>query len=166
MHKALSSDAALSTDLFDDAAIAVLRELDSRYYAQFLAVNPFYLAYIQLFHYCATRKPVSVRSWRWVGRIGKGGYGAVYAAQRSDTGYLYAVKCIDKRLVKVRRAVKLVLNERRALEMCDSPFVPTLRYAFQTREVRPWFARSRVRAQGLTQRVVCCRSVFTSSLTS
>jgi serine/threonine protein kinase len=50
-------------------------------------------------------------------------------------GYLYAVKCIDKRVVKVRRAVKLILNERKALETCDSPFLPKLRYAFQTCEV-------------------------------
>ncbi len=50
-------------------------------------------------------------------------------------GYLYAIKCIDKRAVKLRRAVKLVQNERRALELCDSPFISKLRYAFQTREV-------------------------------
>lgn len=51
------------------------------------------------------------------------------------TRYLYAVKCIDKRAVKLRRAIKLVMNERKALAACDCPFLPALRYAFQTREV-------------------------------
>jgi hypothetical protein len=73
-------------DVFDAAVMLVLKDLDSSYFPRFVAVNPFFLAYVQLYHFCGSRRVLSVRCWKWVGRIGRGGYGAVYLAQRTDTG--------------------------------------------------------------------------------
>lgn len=37
--------------------------------------------------------------------LGRGGYGMVYAAQKSDTGKLYAVKCMGACLVHGMRCI-------------------------------------------------------------
>ena len=44
------------------------------------------------------------------------------------------MKVIDKKLVKLKRAEKLCRNERKVLELIDSPFVVCMRYAFTTSE--------------------------------
>jgi hypothetical protein len=77
---------SVSFSLFDDAVMLVLKDLETSYFPRFVAVNPFYLAYVQLYHFCGSRRLSSVRCWKWIGRIGRGGYGAVYLAQRTDTG--------------------------------------------------------------------------------
>jgi len=63
-------------------------------------------------------------------------YGSVFAARKRDTGKLYAVKCMDKRLIKVRRATRLVVMERQILSSVESPFVTGLKYAFHNAQVR------------------------------
>jgi serine/threonine protein kinase len=55
----------------------------------------------------------------------------VHAAQRKDTGKLYAVKCMDKRLIKARHATRMIVTERDVLASVDSPFVAGLQSAWQ-----------------------------------
>ena len=63
--------------------------------------------------------------------LGRGGYGMVHAAQKIDTGKLYAVKCMDKRMIKARHATRMIVNERDVLASVDHPFITGLQYAFQ-----------------------------------
>lgn len=76
----------VSNELFDTAVALVLQDLESHYFPVFITVNPFFLAFVQLYHFCCTRKPMNLRSWKWIGRIGRGGYGAVFLVQRIETG--------------------------------------------------------------------------------
>ena len=55
----------------------------------------------------------------------------VHAAQKADTGKLYAVKCMDKRMIKARHATRMIVNERDVLASVDHPFITGLQYAFQ-----------------------------------
>jgi hypothetical protein len=43
--------------------------------------------------------------------LGRGGYGMVYAAQKIDTGKLYAVKCMGERALARPAGAREVLNE-------------------------------------------------------
>lgn len=54
----------------------------------------------------------------------------VYAAQKVDTGKLYAVKCMDKRLIKARHATRMIMNERDVLASVNHPFVTGLQSAY------------------------------------
>lgn len=73
-------------------------------------------------------------SFIWLGRIGRGGYGAVFAAAHAATGMVYAIKRMNKRVIKQRRAERLILEERAVLEHITSRFVTDLKFAFQTAE--------------------------------
>ena len=55
----------------------------------------------------------------------------VFAAQMLDTGKLYAVKCMDKRMIKARHATRMIVNERDVLASVDHPFITGLQYGFQ-----------------------------------
>jgi len=55
----------------------------------------------------------------------------VHACRKNDSGALYAVKCINKRLVKVKGALANITEERDVLTKLDSQFVTNLKYAFQ-----------------------------------
>jgi serine/threonine protein kinase len=63
--------------------------------------------------------------------LGRGGYGMVYAAQKLDSGKLYAVKSMDKRMIKARHATRMIVNERDVLASVDHPFITGLQYAFE-----------------------------------
>nr|XP_039268673.1 beta-adrenergic receptor kinase 2-like [Styela clava]XP_039268674.1 beta-adrenergic receptor kinase 2-like [Styela clava] len=64
--------------------------------------------------------------------IGRGGFGEVYGCRKADTGTMYAMKCLDKKRIKLKHGESLALNERMVLQMLDSPFIVCMTYAFQT----------------------------------
>jgi beta-adrenergic-receptor kinase len=66
--------------------------------------------------------------------LGRGGFGRVYACKSVITGKLYALKIMNKRRLKYRRAVKMCLCERDALVTINSPFLVSLKYAFSSKE--------------------------------
>ncbi|RHY98775.1 hypothetical protein DYB37_008851 [Aphanomyces astaci] len=66
--------------------------------------------------------------------LGRGGFGMVNGAIKRSTGKLYAMKAMNKRIIKKKHAEKLCLAERAILTMLSSPFVVCLKYAFQTKE--------------------------------
>lgn len=63
--------------------------------------------------------------------LGRGGFGAVHACRKNDSGVIYAIKCINKKLVSVKSALENVLEERNVLSVLKSPFVTNLKYALQ-----------------------------------
>ncbi|XP_078680884.1 G protein-coupled receptor kinase 3-like isoform X8 [Branchiostoma floridae x Branchiostoma belcheri] len=68
--------------------------------------------------------------------IGRGGFGEVYGCRKADTGKMYAMKCLDKKRIKMKQGETLALNERIMLSLvstgADSPFIVCMTYAFQT----------------------------------
>ncbi|CDW58972.1 G protein coupled receptor kinase 1 [Trichuris trichiura] len=68
--------------------------------------------------------------------IGRGGFGEVYGCRKADTGKMYAMKCLDKKRIKLKQGETLALNERIMLSLVstgqDCPFIVCMTYAFQT----------------------------------
>ncbi|EDV22424.1 uncharacterized protein TRIADDRAFT_59012 [Trichoplax adhaerens] len=64
--------------------------------------------------------------------IGRGGFGEVYGCRKADTGKMYAMKCLDKKRIKLKQGEALALNERVMLSMVNCPFIVCMSYAFQT----------------------------------
>lgn len=64
--------------------------------------------------------------------IGRGGFGEVYGCRKADTGKMYAMKCLDKKRIKLKQGETLALNERIMLSMVNNPFIVCMTYAFQT----------------------------------
>ncbi|XP_011691818.1 PREDICTED: G protein-coupled receptor kinase 1 isoform X2 [Wasmannia auropunctata] len=68
--------------------------------------------------------------------IGRGGFGEVYGCRKADTGKMYAMKCLDKKRVKMKQGETLALNEKTMLSLVskgmDCPFIVCMTYAFQT----------------------------------
>lgn len=48
--------------------------------------------------------------------IGRGGFGEVYGCRKADTGKMYAMKCLDKKRIKMKQGEMLALNERNMLQ--------------------------------------------------
>uniref|UniRef100_A0A1I8GDB9 G protein-coupled receptor kinase n=1 Tax=Macrostomum lignano TaxID=282301 RepID=A0A1I8GDB9_9PLAT len=70
--------------------------------------------------------------------IGRGGFGEVYGCRKADTGKMYAMKCLDKKRIKLKGGETLALNERIMLSLVSTgegcPFIVCMIYAFQTNE--------------------------------
>ncbi|KAL5970299.1 Beta-adrenergic receptor kinase 1 [Taenia solium] len=70
--------------------------------------------------------------------IGRGGFGEVYGCRKTDTGKMYAMKCLDKKRIKMKGGESLALNERAMLSLVSTgegcPFIVCMTYAFQTPE--------------------------------
>jgi len=77
---------------------------------------------------------VSIKDFTTFRVLGRGGFGAVHACRKTNSGTLYAMKCINKKLVKVKSALDNVLEERNVLTMMKSNFVTNLKYALQDDE--------------------------------
>ena len=64
--------------------------------------------------------------------LGRGGFGLVNACKRSTTGKLYAMKMLNKKRIKLKKAEALCLQERNILAIIHSPYIVCLKYAFST----------------------------------
>ena len=62
-----------------------------------------------------------------------GGFGSVKAAIKQDTGQVYAIKAVNKQLVKHKNRYKSCYTEMRVLQRVQSPFICRLHSTFQTR---------------------------------
>ncbi len=88
--------------------------------------------------------------WRLLSRVGSGGMGTVYAAQREDdSGQRAAVKHLHRRWDRSAQAQRF-LQERRILAQLSHPNLPRLIDHGLDEEGRPWFALEYVDGQPLT----------------
>jgi len=124
-----SGDAAQG--LFDEVAKDVLTDLTLDMFPRFLQ-SEFYRKYIRT-KYIETIK-VSVKDFTTFRMLGRGGFGAVHACRKKNSGTIYAMKCINKKLVRVKSALDNVMEERNVLTMMNSNFVTNLKYALQDEE--------------------------------
>lgn len=115
-------------DLFDEVAKDVMNDLKLDVFPRFCK-SDFYRRYIRC-KYIETVK-VSIRDFTTFRVLGRGGFGAVHACRKNNSGAMYAMKCVNKKLVKVKAALDNVLEERNVLMMMQSTFVTNLKYALQ-----------------------------------
>ena len=64
--------------------------------------------------------------------LGVGGFGSVCAALKKDTGAIYAVKKVDKKLIKAKNRYKSCHVEVESLKAIHSRFICGLHYCYQT----------------------------------
>jgi serine/threonine protein kinase len=76
-----------------------------------------------------TRKPFADNFVK-IRILGRGGFGRVYACRNVMTGKLYALKMIDKKRLKYKKAEAMCLIERETMEKIRSPYNMSLKYAF------------------------------------
>jgi len=117
-----------ANDLFDDVAKDVINDLKLDVFPRFCQ-SDFYRRYIRC-KYLETMK-VSVRDFTTFRVLGRGGFGAVHACRKINSGAIYAMKCVNKKLVRVKNALDNILEERNVLMMMNSNFVTNLKYALQ-----------------------------------
>mmetsp|Transcript_11553 Transcript_11553/g.38614 ORF Transcript_11553/g.38614 Transcript_11553/m.38614 type:complete len:647 (-) Transcript_11553:98-2038(-) len=65
--------------------------------------------------------------------IGRGGFGCVYGCKTLTTGKMYALKEVDMKRMKQRKAQALCYSEHEVLKKLKSPFSVNLKYAFHER---------------------------------
>jgi serine/threonine protein kinase len=119
-------------DLFDEVARDVMTDLKLDVFPRFKQ-SDFYRKYVRTKY--IERVKVNVKTDFVTFRVlGRGGFGAVHACRKRNSGTIYAMKCINKKLVKVKTALENVMEERNVLTMMDSPFVTNLKYALMDEE--------------------------------
>lgn len=62
--------------------------------------------------------------------IGRGGFGEVYGCRKVDTGKMYAMKCLDKKRIKMKQGETLALNERTMLSLGKCSFCRVTNFHF------------------------------------
>lgn len=132
--RAVTSQVAQGTapaTLFDELAREVMNDLKLDVYPRFLK-SDFYKRYIRT-KYIETAK-VAVKDFTTFRVLGRGGFGAVHACRKKNSGTIYAMKCIHKKLVSQKHALDNVLEERNVLTMMKGNFVTNLKYALQNED--------------------------------
>jgi serine/threonine protein kinase len=79
-------------------------------------------------------KRISIDDFVEMGELGKGGFGKVLLVQHKQSKNAFALKKINKSLLKkinLEFMVKTILNERRILLSASNPFIVKLHHAFQ-----------------------------------
>jgi protein-serine/threonine kinase len=67
--------------------------------------------------------------------IGKGTFGQVFQVRKKDTGRIYAMKVLQKKVIVQKKEIAHTVGERNILvrtAMTDSPFIVGLKFSFQT----------------------------------
>jgi tRNA A-37 threonylcarbamoyl transferase component Bud32 len=59
---------------------------------------------------------------------------SVTACKKGTSGKLYAMKVMNKKRIKLKKAEQLALNERKSLAAVESPFVVNLKYSFHSKD--------------------------------
>ena len=125
------SERSPSSCAFDKLEKTLKEHFVGEPFHQFLE-SRFFLRFLQWKH--LERQPVTEEKFRLFRVLGKGGFGEVFASQSKISGKMYAIKKLEKKRVKKKKAEDLALNERKILELVDSLFVINLAYAYETKD--------------------------------
>ncbi len=123
----------VSTDLFKPYIKEIMNSLSGEMFTKFLESDKFT-------RFCQWKNVelninLTMNDFSVHRIIGRGGFGEVYGCRKADTGKMYAMKCLDKKRIKMKQGETLALNERIMLSLVsenDSPFIVCMTYAFQT----------------------------------
>ncbi|KAK8220831.1 kinase-like domain-containing protein [Phyllosticta capitalensis] len=83
----------------------------------------------------AEKKQFGPEDFQILKLIGKGTFGQVFQVRKKDTGRIYAMKVLSKKVIVQKKEVAHTLGERNILvrtAMADSPFIVGLKFSFQT----------------------------------
>lgn len=117
--------------VFDEVEACVLSSLEQIHLKDFRA-SVFHRRLLA-FLYLQTRKVVE-DDFTVLRVLGRGGFGMVNGCIKRTSASLYAMKVMNKKVIKKKHAEKLCIAERKILAMISSPFLVCLKYAFQTQE--------------------------------
>jgi beta-adrenergic-receptor kinase len=117
----------LQDSLFDQLDIAIFLRVKRRYERDFF-LSTYWKRYISTMIQC--EKPVTLDDFYLFRTLGRGGFGLVNGCKKCQTGHLYAIKALDRKRIKKKKATDLCLNERNILEKVNSPFIVCMQYAF------------------------------------
>lgn len=135
--KSLSSTASFSElrtvplMIFDEIEACVLCSLEQMHLKDFRA-SVFHRRLVSFL--CLQTRRISEDDFTVLRILGRGGFGMVNGCIKRTSASLYAMKVMNKKMIKKKHAEKLCVAERKILAMISSPFVVCLKYAFQTPE--------------------------------
>lgn len=101
-------------------------------FEQFINNSMYFYRYLQIKH--LERVPITKNTFRMYRVLGKGGFGEVCACQSRATGRMYACKKLEKKRIKKRKGEQMAMNEKKILQKCNSRFIVSLAYAFETKD--------------------------------
>mmetsp|Transcript_28016 Transcript_28016/g.44065 ORF Transcript_28016/g.44065 Transcript_28016/m.44065 type:complete len:685 (+) Transcript_28016:193-2247(+) len=128
MLSLISND--LPQNLFDSAEVIVAEQVREKHWAGFEGSE----YYTKMLNFLWFQDKKVVEEDFFVMRVlGRGGFGLVTACKKGTSGKLYAMKVMNKKRIKIKKAEKLTLNEQKCLADVDSPFVVKLSYSFQSK---------------------------------
>jgi serine/threonine protein kinase len=76
--------------------------------------------------------PIGLENFHSLAVLGKGTYATVVLARKADTGAIYAMKVLNKDLLKSQKQRFHIQTERNIMIQVDHPFLIKLSWAFQT----------------------------------
>mgnify|MGYP002620331989 CR=1 FL=1 len=91
--------------------------------------------YVEAFYQRAERRHFGPEDFQILRLIGKGTFGQVYQVRKKDTGRIYAMKVLSKKVIVQKKEVAHTVGERNILvrtTMAESPFIVSLKFSFQT----------------------------------
>mmetsp|Transcript_10214 Transcript_10214/g.22706 ORF Transcript_10214/g.22706 Transcript_10214/m.22706 type:complete len:575 (+) Transcript_10214:344-2068(+) len=119
----------LPENLFDEAEVIVAENIREKHWAGFQSSEH----HAKLLNFLWVQDRTVVEEDFFVMRVlGRGGFGLVTACKKGTSGKLYAMKVMNKKRIKLKKAEQLTLNEQKCLADVDSPFVVNLKYSFQS----------------------------------
>ncbi len=122
-----SSALRVSDSLFDQLDIVVFQRTKRRYERDF-CLSIYWKRYVSTL--IQSEKPVTLDDFYLFRTLGRGGFGLVNGCKKCQSGHLYAIKALDRKRIKKKKATDLCLNERNILEKVSSPFIVCMQYAF------------------------------------
>jgi beta-adrenergic-receptor kinase len=117
----------LQDTLFDQLDLAIFMRVKRRYEKDFF-LSTYWKRYISTM--IQAEKPVNLDDFYLFRTLGRGGFGLVNGCKKCQSGHLYAIKALDRKRIKKKKATDLCLNERNILEKINSPFIVCMQYAF------------------------------------
>ncbi|ROT37434.1 kinase-like protein [Sodiomyces alkalinus F11] len=91
--------------------------------------------YVEAAYQRTDRKHFGPEDFQILRLIGKGTFGQVYQVRKKDTGRIYAMKVLSKKVIVQKKEVAHTVGERNILvrtAMTESPFIVGLKFSFQT----------------------------------
>ncbi|GBG24540.1 Protein kinase, putative [Hondaea fermentalgiana] len=122
-----------AVEALEDLFLQILEEESANWDA--FTQNPGFERLMALLWYC--EQPIVLDNFNIFRDLGRGAFGVVAGAKFRATGALLALKCMNKKLVKGKKAIKLVRAEREVLAKLGehpSSFTVYLQYAFADKD--------------------------------
>lgn len=119
----------LKSTFFDELELVVFYRMRDKYFSSFQK-SAHYSKYMSFMSMSSAH--VKQEDFSLFRVLGRGGFGIVYGCKKCQSGHLYALKVMDRKRIKARRAADLCITERNLMTMLDSPFIVALKYAYET----------------------------------